>query len=473
MSQPPRDGTAESLSALQVRAERALEALAESSAVSHGGLEAVAELQQRVKELAPRLGVDIREVQESVVEHAAMYANCPEVLGGMLQLVFCLDDVSSWRRDMEARAKFADQRVQDVEYQFRQQSDHISVLNAEVEDLVKRSAALTVAADFRRASRAAKGAQEEQEARGVARDAAQTAEELARLREDNTELIARLAAAERSAGEAHAQVGDLASQVRVAQASADASAAEAAAAQAAAARAEEAQATTQTSSGALPIPAAPLPSSQFPPCTSAAEAMLLTLEQLEPMLAALSAGGAPELDELQEEACDAYGQLRAAVLEAVSMQAGHAPPLAHDGHAPGRAASPGTFALGGYPPNHAGARGDERYAQEPFYAREPPHQSRQVPARALQPAQLGDVLEDDWRHSPGLAIRGGFDGCGGSGPNSGPGPGSCGGGIWPGGPGGSGSSARSTPHGISFGPAPGREGCRGQGQGREPGRWPG
>ena len=73
---------------LRLRSEAALQALAAGRRVAKGA-QAVEELRKALEDVAPKLRVDLREVQESVIEHAAMYAKNPEVLGGMLHLVFC------------------------------------------------------------------------------------------------------------------------------------------------------------------------------------------------------------------------------------------------------------------------------------------------------------------------------------------------------------------------------------------------
>eukprot|EP00971_Amphidinium_carterae_P021464 423333-Amphidinium_carterae.1 len=91
--------------ALKRQTEAALSTLADGKARAKQGMQPVAELRSQLAGLVTSLGLDLREVQESVVEHAAMYANCPEVLGGMLQLVFCLELMGSWLRDRDAQVK--------------------------------------------------------------------------------------------------------------------------------------------------------------------------------------------------------------------------------------------------------------------------------------------------------------------------------------------------------------------------------
>ncbi|CAE8627811.1 unnamed protein product, partial [Polarella glacialis] len=89
---------------LRLRAETALRALADGRTRLASGLDSVDLLRGQLDEAGTRWDLDLREVQESTVEHTAMYARNPEVLGGMLHLVFCLDLVNQWleQRDSEA-----------------------------------------------------------------------------------------------------------------------------------------------------------------------------------------------------------------------------------------------------------------------------------------------------------------------------------------------------------------------------------
>ncbi|CAK9031462.1 unnamed protein product [Durusdinium trenchii] len=106
-------------SALRLRAESALRALAEGRRRLAHGVTAVAQLQEALEELREtQLGINLREVQESIVEHSAMYAKNPEVLGGMLHLVFSLDLLNQWQS----------KREEDLQERFR----HLEALQAEM-----------------------------------------------------------------------------------------------------------------------------------------------------------------------------------------------------------------------------------------------------------------------------------------------------------------------------------------------------
>ena len=57
-----------------------------------------------------KLDLDLREMQESILENTAMYAKNPEVLGSMIHLVFGLDVMSQWltARDSELDLRLGD-----------------------------------------------------------------------------------------------------------------------------------------------------------------------------------------------------------------------------------------------------------------------------------------------------------------------------------------------------------------------------
>lgn len=150
---PVEDGPRE----LLVRVEAALRTLGEGRAKATGGLEAVGDLRRRLGELAVGLNIDLREVQESVVENAAMYANCPEVLGGMLQLVFCLDLVRAWFSEQQSRSHSLEQRVNDVENNLSECDALLEGVANETRICAERVATLEIAADFGRAIRFADG----------------------------------------------------------------------------------------------------------------------------------------------------------------------------------------------------------------------------------------------------------------------------------------------------------------------------
>ncbi|CAE7304148.1 TATDN2 [Symbiodinium natans] len=100
---------------LRLRLEAALQVLADGRARAVHGQEGLALLQRSLKDAEQRLGVDLREVQESTVEYAAMYAKNPEVLGGMLHLVFCLDLVHQWVQSRDDQIKEMEEKLQEAQ----------------------------------------------------------------------------------------------------------------------------------------------------------------------------------------------------------------------------------------------------------------------------------------------------------------------------------------------------------------------
>lgn len=127
---------------LRQRSEAALQALQDGRRVARGA-EAVEELRAALNDLTPKLRIDLREVQESVVEHAAMYAKNPEVLGGMLHLVFChlaarplcrsmrgLDLLNQWLLERDSESQQLAQRLNAVESMIQQCRDNLSTKDA-------------------------------------------------------------------------------------------------------------------------------------------------------------------------------------------------------------------------------------------------------------------------------------------------------------------------------------------------------
>eukprot|EP00930_Biecheleria_cincta_P095537 TRINITY_DN87493_c0_g1_i1.p1 TRINITY_DN87493_c0_g1~~TRINITY_DN87493_c0_g1_i1.p1 ORF type:complete len:366 (+),score=71.41 TRINITY_DN87493_c0_g1_i1:160-1257(+) len=266
---------------LRRRAEDALSALAEGRTRLASGLQAVKLLQQELAIADARLGLDLREVQQSTVEHAAMYARNPEVLGGMLHLTFSLDSVRQWleRRDSEVEELAG--RLSTVEEQLAEQStlgEHLSRelvacsnFASALEEQAKVAAAAAASrqasvADVRRPSTVARESKELIELR----------QELKMLREENAELQDQLSAARATPTPMQGS-------------------------------------SIQHLGQALPSLQAPM-SSQAP-----IQTLLTSLEQLEPLLAAMPAGDVPGMWQLQEEACEAYGRMRMALLEASAM----------------------------------------------------------------------------------------------------------------------------------------------------------
>lgn len=232
---------------LRLRLESALQVLASGRARAAYGQEGLRALQQSLKEAEQRLALDFREVQESTVEHAAMYAKNPEVLGGMLHLVFCLDLVHQWVQSRDDQIKEMEQNLQKAQQSMVQCTSLMDQLSLDVRSCKESLAALE------RASRDATNPG------GSARaQRAQAAQE--ELLRQNAELRAELESAKKAASlhvRRDATVTD---------------------------------APVQT--------------------------LLQKLEQLEPLLAAMPAGPGVEL---QEEACEAYGRLRGALLEAAAI----------------------------------------------------------------------------------------------------------------------------------------------------------
>jgi hypothetical protein len=138
-----------------MRVESALRHLGDCNVKTKKGLTAVDELKHELGELCQRHGVfDLREVQESLVEHAAMYANCPEVLGGMIQLVLCLDLVCKWVAERDARAKALEARLEYVEARLKECDEGLGMLKDEVRRCGEQAHVLDLSADLSMARRA-------------------------------------------------------------------------------------------------------------------------------------------------------------------------------------------------------------------------------------------------------------------------------------------------------------------------------
>lgn len=302
----PKDGEDAALQGLVLRARAALQALSEGKVRTAGGLDSVTELQQRLKALVGQFdlqggGIDLREVQESIVEHAAMYANCPEVLGGMLQLVFCLDHVRGWLEQRDLGVQDALSQLDTLQRNFEDCSAHVTELGMEVRSCIQRASTLEVELSlqgarspaarsplnsarglspkngFMRISRAGKQ-QISVDLQALEDDEQNTS--LEELRLENSKLHNRLA-------QAAAETAAACSAAEAAQNAAEQTAS--AAAQAA---------STQE----LRVEDSPLG----------------LLEKLEPMLAGLPVGVVPGMSELQEEACEAYGRLRQLLIVAAA-----------------------------------------------------------------------------------------------------------------------------------------------------------
>jgi len=297
------------------RSRAALQALSDGKIRTASGFEAVKELQERLSTLAAELelrdsGIDLREVQESIVEHAAMYANCPEVLGGMLQLVFCLDHVRGWleQRDLAVRDSLS--QLDTLQRNFEDCSSHITDLGIEVRDIAKRASSLELelsaraTGDARSSPHLATGSSLKSmlsphglsPRSNLIRPSPQKAKifsvDLQALEADD-QNARRLQELERENNELRSRLEEAA-----AEAAASRSAAEAAR-----------NAAEQTAAAAAQVAA-----SQFRPAASP----LSLLEQLEPVLAGLPVGVVPGMSELQEDACDAYDRLRLLLIRAAA-----------------------------------------------------------------------------------------------------------------------------------------------------------
>jgi len=348
---------------LLFRAESALRTLASCRAKAEGGSESVAELRLRLGEIGPTLGVDLREVQENLVEHAAMYSNCPEVLGGMLQLVFCIDVVCAWVAERDSRQNHFEHKLDTVESCLRECRESLSKCADEAKACAENAAALELAVELSKLSDAPLRAhketvhQPEPPLSATNTPAKKTdvfcvdLHELAKggeaskivVDEDTEFLRQELVDIARELHDAHRTNRELCTNVEDARADA------AAALEAKAAAEAVAQNALAAAAAATP-PVVPRPApilamgSMYIPCSSPdehmqaivanaaastaasgppAQRMLLWLEQLEPMLATLPVGVVPGMDEMQEDACEAYAQLRATLWEATSSPHPH------------------------------------------------------------------------------------------------------------------------------------------------------
>lgn len=259
-----------------LRLEAELQALSEGRAKVAGGAQSVDDLRHQLGEVGARLRIDLREVQESVVEHSAMYARNPEVLGGMLHVVKCLDLVHAWLAERDARTKEIERQLVALDDRWGECRAWLDDLNREIKDCSERTAVAELTADLARASAAAKPPVEASDVGSsvVLRD----------LRRENSELL-----------RANADLCAKLQHVVHREASAPASAA----------------AAKHTAHMLAPPAKSAVPA-------QGVLGLLETLEQLEPMLAALPIGSVPGMLEVQEEACEAYGRLRALLFEAAA-----------------------------------------------------------------------------------------------------------------------------------------------------------
>jgi len=338
--------------------QAALQALGEGRLRTASGLHAVGELRKQLEALAERLHLDLRKVQESIVEHAAMYANCPEVLGGMLQLVFCLDHVKTWIQERDVRVQRAEERLEVLHKEFEDCNMRYTTLEVEVGECNQRASALELRVDpvhtpTTRAPHESPRSQASVAGLTGINAAPQQAVpkfftvDLQAL-EHTDENVRKLQDLRRENESLRAQLED--ANVEIAAAT---SAAKAAAAAQAAAAQPPAHLPTQNAQDELQ-PDGDLGSAEHQASTehqSTPQALLASLEQLEPMLAALPVGSVPGMSELQEEACEAYGRLRSVVLEAeaglafVPAHGNQAWPLGRGGAAPMPGSAAGTAPL--------------------------------------------------------------------------------------------------------------------------------
>lgn len=299
------------------RLEAALRDLAEGkSRVAHG-LTAVGELRQRLGDVAPRLGIDLRGVQESVVEHAATYAKSPEVLGCMLKLVWCLDLVSTWLGERDASAAELERRLNSVEGQIARCDATFADVRQEVKSCCESVAALDAQKEQEQLQLQSRlqELQHQLEEQGREHDRKlreQLLESQRKVQEQQEHLQERLQQLRQQHDDEKQQWNKVASE-QITRALSDKAArssggaAEAEAAEAAAWMEAEHRAMPPRSAGGGPV-----------------QALLLGLEQLEPSLASLPVGILPGMLELQEEACEAYTRLRDVLFEAAELPGGGA-----------------------------------------------------------------------------------------------------------------------------------------------------
>lgn len=341
---------------LRRRVEAALRGLADGRTRLEHSSTAVGELREGLGEVGVRLGVDLREIQESVVEHTAMYAKNPEVLGGMLQLVFCLDLVHGWLEQRDAKAQELERRlglleggVTDCEALFvglrgevRACSHRLTELQ-EVQLACKELplyAGLQVAwGDAGASSLSTVGATNVDSAK---ERAAESPAERA-LRREAAALRAQLQAAVAGAEKAKAAAAAAAASAAGVRTSAGlpargglqlqqrrgtqrppegvpSGAPEPGWAADEALRRENAELRARLSevdptAAAAAAAAAEPPLGTMPPV----QGLLAGLERLEPLLASLPVALVPGMAELQEEACEAYGRLRSVLLDAAAV----------------------------------------------------------------------------------------------------------------------------------------------------------
>lgn len=323
VAEPAEDSA---LQGLLLRARAALQALSDGKVRTASGLDSVKELQGRLEAFSGQcelqgFGVDLRQVQESIVEHAAMYANCDEVLGGMLQLTFCLDHVRSWLEQRDLAVQDALSQMDTLQRNYEDCSFYVTELGMEVRNCAKHASTLELelalrgrgggevrapsnpgasplssarggrspSAGFMRISQTGPGISVDLEALEAESDQTAWLEE---LRRENVSLRNRLAE----------------------------TAAETAAVRSAAQRSAEAaqNAAEQTAVAAAQVAASCSPAVRLPQELRTDASALEILEKLEPALASLPVGLVPGMSELQEEACETYGRLRQLLIVAAA-----------------------------------------------------------------------------------------------------------------------------------------------------------
>lgn len=313
----PADCEDAALQGLLLRSRAALQALSDGKVRTANGLDSVKELQQRMKSFVGQLelqgsGIDLREVQESIVEHAAMYANCPEVLGGMLQLVFCLDHVRGWLEQRDLAVQDALSQLDTLQRNFEDCSAHITQVGMEVRNFSKQASSreldLVLHGRGEARSPSISGASPRISARGaspkgfmmVSRNGKGISVDLQALEEEE-DMNSQLEELRRENDNLQRRLAESAAETAAARSAAEA--AQNAAEQTAAAAAQVVAAHSWQPAELEPMP--------WQDCLRPeAGSPLEVLEKLEPMLAGLPVGVVPGMSELQEEACEVYGHLR-------------------------------------------------------------------------------------------------------------------------------------------------------------------
>lgn len=286
-----------------VQLEGALKALSEGRFKGASGGEQANGMVGKLRAAAAPLGLDLRDVQEAVVEHSAMYANCPEVLGGMLKLTFCLDQVKDLLQRKDAQLQDAERRYEELETQFIQYSEQSATLYQQVGGERARVEALVRSweldeerrtQDFR--STKSKITQQQQNNEQLHRECEMLREQLEHSRAEVDTLAHRFDALSIEHEVSKEQRAEMQKQIQDFQTGA------------------KSMAYSWTKPAATRSPRKHVHGLQEP--VALWERLLGDLEKLEPQLAALPPTDAQQIN---EAVCDAYGHLRSLASMALSQ----------------------------------------------------------------------------------------------------------------------------------------------------------